>query len=61
VADSGLYYADSMDWNEIFKIFGSVALGALGAFVVIEFYRLMTALIGVLVEAWTERKKRRFR
>jgi len=50
-----------MDWTEIFKIFGSAALGALGAFVVIEFWRLMAALLGVVAEAWADRKKRRLR
>lgn len=50
-----------MDWTLIFEIVGSVVLGTLGVVVVIEAFRLMAALIGVLTEAWAERKKRRLR
>lgn len=54
-------YAGGMDWTLIFEIVGSVVLGTLGVVVVIEAFRLMAALIGVLTEAWAERKKRRLR
>jgi hypothetical protein len=47
-----------MDSTLSFEIVGSLAIGALAAFLIIKFFRVISALYGVVAEIWTDRKRR---
>jgi hypothetical protein len=50
-----------MDSTLLIEIIGSLAIGALVAFLVIRVFRVISAFYGVLAEMWADRQRRSLR
>jgi hypothetical protein len=47
-----------MDATQLITIIGALAIGALAAFIIVRFLRVISAFYGVLAEIWADRKRR---